>query len=165
MSRLAAGRRCRRDCGASWPIVARAQADRDRLRYLGRRSPARSAAADRAADRGRGRVWADRACAAPHAMTAASRAVWCTPHAYRSVARLGAHHLAARLAARGWDVLVPANPGLPPHVLKCQKPAPGLRLSQALRGIGREGEGLRTMLPVTLLPLAGRLGARSRWIL
>ena len=98
-------------------------------------------------------------------MTAASRAVWCTPHAYRSVARLGAHHLAARLAARGWDVLFLSNPISPLHALKWRHPDTGLRLSQALRGIGREGERLRTLLPITLLPLAGRLGARSRWIL
>src|ERR1700674_223170 len=165
MSRVAAGRRCRRDCGAARPIVARAPADRDRLRHLGRRSPARSAPPDRAADRGRGRVRANRAHAAPHAMTGAPKAVWCTPHAYRSVARLGAHHLTARLAARGWDVLFLSNPISPLHALKWRHPDTKLRLSQALRGIGCEGQGLRTMLPGTVLPLAGRLGARRRWVL
>ena len=40
-----------------------------------------------------------------------------------------------------------------------------LRLAQAGRGLARESGGLHTMLPVTLLPLAGRLGAHSRWIL
>ena len=98
-------------------------------------------------------------------MTAAGRAIWCTPHAYHSAARLGAHHLTMRLAARGWDVLFLSNPVSPLHALKWRHHDTRLRLSQALHGVAREGKGLRTMLPVTMLPLTGNLGARSRWIL
>jgi glycosyltransferase involved in cell wall biosynthesis len=93
------------------------------------------------------------------------KAIWCTPHAYRSTARLGAHHLSARLAARGWDVLFLSNPVSPFHVLNWRSHDIRLRLSQAMRGLECEGCGLRTLLPITLLPLAGRLGARSRWVL
>lgn len=98
-------------------------------------------------------------------MTAAPRAVWCTPHAYRSVARVGAHHLAGGLAARGWDVLFLSNPVSPLHALRWGDHDVRLRLAQAGRGLMREPAGLRTMLPVTMLPLAGRLGAHSRWVL
>jgi glycosyltransferase involved in cell wall biosynthesis len=98
-------------------------------------------------------------------MTAVRKAIWCTPHAYHSVARLGAHHLSARLAARGWDVLFLSNPISPLHVAKWRHYDTALRLSQAARGLARERDGLRTMLPVTMLPLVGRLGARSRWVL
>ena len=98
-------------------------------------------------------------------MTVARKAIWCTPHAYHSVARLGAHHLSARLAARGWDVLFLSNPISPLHAVKWRHHDTALRLSQAARGLARERDGSRTMLPVTMLPLVGRLGARSRWIL
>lgn len=98
-------------------------------------------------------------------MTVARKAIWCTPHAYRSAVRLGAHHLTARLAARGWDVLFLSNPVSPLHALKWRHHDTRLRLAQALRGVAREREGLRTLLPVTMLSLVGRLGARSRWIL
>ncbi len=98
-------------------------------------------------------------------MTAAPRAVWCTPHAYRSVARVGAHHLASGLAARGWDVLFLSNPVSPLHALRWRDHDVRLRLDQAGRGFAIESGGLRTMLPVTMLPLAGRLGAHSRWVL
>jgi glycosyltransferase involved in cell wall biosynthesis len=93
------------------------------------------------------------------------KAVWSTPHAYRSAARLGAHHLSARLAARGWDVLFLSNPVSPFHVLNWRSHDTQLRLSQAMRGLECERDGLRTLLPMTLLPLAGRLGAHSRWVL
>jgi glycosyltransferase involved in cell wall biosynthesis len=93
------------------------------------------------------------------------KAVWCTPHAYRSTARLGAHHLTARLAARGWDVLFLSNPVSPFHALNWRSHDTRLRLSQALRGLKCERDGLRALLPMTLLPLAGRFGAHSRWVL
>jgi glycosyltransferase involved in cell wall biosynthesis len=98
-------------------------------------------------------------------MSAKPKAVWCTPHAYRSVTRVGAHHLSAALAARGWDVLFLSNPVSPLHALKWRNPEVGLRLAQAARGITQEVEGLRTMLPVTLLPLTGSIGARSQFML
>jgi glycosyltransferase involved in cell wall biosynthesis len=93
------------------------------------------------------------------------KAVWCTPHAYRSAARLGAHHLSARLAARGWDVLFLSNPVSPFHVLNWRSHDTRLRLLQAMRGLEREHDGLCALLPMTLLPLAGRFGAHSRWVL
>jgi glycosyltransferase involved in cell wall biosynthesis len=93
------------------------------------------------------------------------KAVWCTPHAYRSTARLGAHHLSAWLAARGWDVLFLSNPISPFHVLNGRSHDTRLRLSQAMRGLQREPDGLRALLPMTLLPLAGRFGAHSRLVL
>jgi glycosyltransferase involved in cell wall biosynthesis len=93
------------------------------------------------------------------------KAVWCTPHAYRSAARLGAHHLSARLAARGWDVLFLSNPVSPFHVLNWRSHDTRLRLFQAMRGLECERDGLRALLPMTLLPLAGRFGAHNRWVL
>jgi glycosyltransferase involved in cell wall biosynthesis len=93
------------------------------------------------------------------------KAVWCTPHAYRSTGRLGAHHLAAQLARRGWDVLFLSNPVSPLHALKWRDIDVRLRLAQAMRSLRREPNGLATLLPMTVLPFAGRLGARSRWML
>jgi glycosyltransferase involved in cell wall biosynthesis len=93
------------------------------------------------------------------------KAVWCTPHAYRSVVRLGVHHLTARLAARGWDVLFLSHPISPLHAMNWRNPDIRLRLSEALGGVARARDGLRTLLPVTMLPLIGRIGGRSRWIL
>jgi glycosyltransferase involved in cell wall biosynthesis len=93
------------------------------------------------------------------------RAVWCTPHAYRSTGRLGAHHLAAKLAIRGWKVLFLSNPVSPLHVAKWRDIDVRLRLAQAMRGLRREPNGLSTLLPMTVLPFAGRLGARSRFML
>lgn len=98
-------------------------------------------------------------------MTKAPTAVWCTPHAWRSASRLGAHHLAGRLAACGWDVLLLSNPISPLHALKWRYPDVRLRIDQAVDGLGRDSNGVRTLLPMTLLPLAGRLGAKSRWVL
>jgi glycosyltransferase involved in cell wall biosynthesis len=98
-------------------------------------------------------------------VNSAPKAIWCTAHAYRSVVRLGVHHLTTRLAARGWDVLFLSNPISPLHLLKWRNQDTFGRLSQAARGIAREGEGLRTLLPVTMLPLTGRIGGRSRWVL
>ncbi len=98
-------------------------------------------------------------------MSAARRAVWCTPHAYRSAGRFGAHHLTAQLAARGWDVLFMSNPISPLHVLKAHHRDTRLRLSQAMRPLARERDGLRSMLALTLLPLIAPLGTRSRWVL
>ena len=71
------------------------------------------------------------------------KAVWCTPHAYRSTARLGAHHLSARLAARGWDVLFLSNPVSPFHVVNWRSHDTRLRLFQAMRGLEGERDGLR----------------------
>jgi glycosyltransferase involved in cell wall biosynthesis len=93
------------------------------------------------------------------------KAVWCTPHAYRSAARLGAHHLSAQLAARGWDVLFLSNPVSPFHVLNWRSHDTRLRLLQTMHGLKREHDGLRALLPMTLLPLAGRFGAHSQWVL
>jgi glycosyltransferase involved in cell wall biosynthesis len=93
------------------------------------------------------------------------KAVWCTPHAYRSTARVGAHHLSALLAARGWDVLFLSNPVTPFHALNWRSHDTRLRLFQAMRSLERERDGLRALLPMTLLPLAGRFGAHSRWVL
>jgi glycosyltransferase involved in cell wall biosynthesis len=98
-------------------------------------------------------------------MTTARRAVWCTPHAYGSVVRLGVHHLSARLAARGWDVLYLSNPISPLHLLNWRYSETRLRLSEAMSGVACPQERMRAMLPITMLPLVGRLGGRSRWIL
>jgi len=98
-------------------------------------------------------------------MKRAPIAIWCTPHAYRSVGRFGAHHLTSRLAARGWNVLFLSNPISPLHALRWRHHDARLRWSQALSGMGREADGLCTMLPMTMLPLAAGVGARSRWIL
>jgi len=98
-------------------------------------------------------------------MKTARKAIWCTPHAYRSAVRLGVHHLTARLAARGWDVLFLSNPVSPLHLLNWRHPDTRLRLSEALGGVARGRDGMRAMLPLTLLPLVGRFGARSRWVL
>jgi glycosyltransferase involved in cell wall biosynthesis len=98
-------------------------------------------------------------------MTTRPTAIWSAPTAYRSAARLGAHHLATRLAARGWDVIFLSNPLTPLHVLKCGHSDVRLRLSQAMRGLATEPEGLRTLLPMTLLPLVAGMGARSGWVL
>src|SRR5580693_3007721 len=84
------------------------------------------------------------------------KAVWCTPHAYCS---------AARLAARGWDVLFLSNPVSPFHVLNWRSHDTRLRLLQTMHGLKREHDGLRALLPMTLLPLAGRFGAHSQWVL
>jgi glycosyltransferase involved in cell wall biosynthesis len=98
-------------------------------------------------------------------VTSAPRVVWCTAHAYHSVARLGVHHLTAGLAARGWNVLFLSNPISPLHLLGWRNPDTHLRLREAARGVRCEQGGLRAMLPMTMLPLVGRIGARSRWIL
>jgi glycosyltransferase involved in cell wall biosynthesis len=98
-------------------------------------------------------------------MSRAPTAIWCTPHAYRSAAQLGAHHLSARLAARGWNVLVLSNPISPLHVLKWRDENMRPRLRQAVRGMTVEAPNLRSLLPLTLLPMAGRIGASSRWFL
>jgi glycosyltransferase involved in cell wall biosynthesis len=92
-------------------------------------------------------------------------AIWSAPTAYRSAARLGAHHLATRLAARGWDVIFLSNPLTPLHVLKWRHSDVRLRLSQSMRGLASEPEGLRSFLPMTLLPLVAGMGARSPWVL
>jgi glycosyltransferase involved in cell wall biosynthesis len=98
-------------------------------------------------------------------MTRRPTAIWSAPIAYRSAARLGAHHLATRLAARGWDVLFLSNPLTPLHVLKWRHSDVRLRLSAMGRGLAAEPEGLRSLLPLTLLPLVAGVGARSPWVL
>jgi glycosyltransferase involved in cell wall biosynthesis len=99
------------------------------------------------------------------AMSKAPTAIWCTPHAYRSAVQLGVHHLSARLAARGWNVLVLSNPISPLHALKWRDETMRPRLRQAMRGVADEAPNLRSLLPLTILPLAGRIGAGSRWML
>jgi glycosyltransferase involved in cell wall biosynthesis len=62
-------------------------------------------------------------------------------------------------------VLFLSNPITPLHVLNWRNEDTRIRMAQAARGIAPECDGLRTMLPVTLLPLAAGMGAHSRWVL
>jgi len=98
-------------------------------------------------------------------MTVARTAIWCTPHAFHSSARVGAHHLSSRLAERGWQVLFLSNPVSLLHFVKWQDIDVRRRLEQAMCGMSAEPSGLRTTLPLTLLPLVRRFGAGNRWIL
>jgi glycosyltransferase involved in cell wall biosynthesis len=98
-------------------------------------------------------------------MNSRPTAVWSGPTPYRSAARLGTHHLATRLAGRGWDVLFLSNPITPIHLLNWRNEDTRIRMAQAAHGIARERDSLYTMLPVTLLPLVVGVGARSPWVL
>jgi glycosyltransferase involved in cell wall biosynthesis len=98
-------------------------------------------------------------------MRARPTAVWSGPTPYRSAARLGTHHLATRLAARGWDVLFLSNPITPFHLLNWRNEDTRIRMAQAARGIACERGSLYTMLPLTLLPLVAGVGAHSPWVL
>ncbi len=93
------------------------------------------------------------------------KAVWCSPHSFTAATQVSAHHLARRLARRGWDVLFLSNPVSPLHVLGILDGEMRHRLACAARGMIEEAPKLRSLVPMTVLPLAGRLGASSAWML
>jgi glycosyltransferase involved in cell wall biosynthesis len=98
-------------------------------------------------------------------MSEPKTAIWCSPHAFHTSARVGAHHLTRRLAERGWRVLFLSNPISPLHFAKFRNAEMHRRLAQCTRGISVEPSGIFTALPLTVLPFARRIGAGSRWML
>jgi hypothetical protein len=93
------------------------------------------------------------------------RAVWCSPHAFGAATQVSAHHLARRLAGRGWEVLFLSGPVSPLHMLGMLDGEMRRRLACAARGVIQETPKLRSLVPLTTLPFAGRLGASSAWML
>lgn len=98
-------------------------------------------------------------------MSEPKTAIWCSPHAFHTSARVGAHHLTRRLAERGWRVLFLSDPISPLHFAKFKSAEMRCRLAQCMRSVSREPSGIVTALPLTLLPLVRGVGARSRWVL
>lgn len=80
---------------------------------------------------------------------------------------MGGHHIARELARRGWKVAFLSNPVSPLHLAgifrRCEARR---RLHAWAAGFQRdEGTGVLHGVPLTLLPLAGRLGAGLPWVL
>ncbi|MCA0319490.1 MAG: glycosyltransferase [Proteobacteria bacterium] len=89
-------------------------------------------------------------------------AVVTTVHPHGMGLAVGSHHLARELARRGWQVLLLADPASLAHALaSLASAAPRDRMRAALTGWRTIGPSLSTWTPITLAPLAGRLGAGS----
>jgi len=79
-------------------------------------------------------------------------------HAWRSVARVGTHHIAAHLMRSGWSVTWLAGPVSPVHLAALRQPDVRTKLRSAV--LPQRAPGLDARSPATLLPLGGR-GYRS----
>jgi len=89
----------------------------------------------------------------PHALVAST-------HHWRSVARVGTHHIAAHLLKRGWRVSWLSAPVSPAHLLAMRH----ADVRAKIGSIRPERDGaLDARTPFTLLPLGGP-GYRSRWL-
>jgi NAD(P)-dependent dehydrogenase (short-subunit alcohol dehydrogenase family) len=90
------------------------------------------------------------------------RAVVTTVHPYGMGLAVGSHHLARELARRGWQVLLLSDPASLAHAAAAAVSAAARdRMRSALAGWREVAPRLATWTPLTLVPLAGRLGAGS----
>jgi glycosyltransferase involved in cell wall biosynthesis len=90
------------------------------------------------------------------------RAVITTVHPYGMGLAVGSHHLARELARRGWQVLLLSDPASPVHAAAAPLSlAARGRMQAALAGWREVAPRLAAWTPLTLAPLAGRLGAGS----
>ncbi len=94
------------------------------------------------------------------------RAIITTVHPYDQGVVVGSHHIAQVLAHRGWQVLLLTDPASLAHATAApfnQRAA--RRMAEARKGLVEVAPNLKTLTPFTLLPLSGRVGAGSPFIL
>jgi glycosyltransferase involved in cell wall biosynthesis len=101
----------------------------------------------------------------PHSVR--RRAVVTSVHPWNGSIQVGPHNLARALARSGWDVLFLADPVSSLHRLAgVFLPRLRSRLAAARQGLARDDtDGVRHLLPFTWLPMSGRFGAQSRFVL
>jgi glycosyltransferase involved in cell wall biosynthesis len=94
------------------------------------------------------------------------KAVVTSVHALDAGLIVGAHHVARELARRGWRVALLSSPVSLVHIVGSFWHEPARRrLRAALASCHTAADGLASINPVTLLPLARNFGAGSRTIL
>lgn len=94
------------------------------------------------------------------------RAIITTVHPFDAGLMVGSHHVARVLARRGWDVLLLTDPASSMHTLAA--PLHGgarARVKSASDGLQSVAPGLKTLTPITLMPLSRQFGANSSFAL